>query len=218
MFEFEDACEMLFPCLCTVGGASTDVVGHRYGQGCFVGRDYVLTAAHVADAPAREHEQLTVMHYAGAWSCDVVLCNPVADIAVLRLGDQRASNRAGRSLPNSFPKLLGERMRYGKAVGYFSRLHREDQPGGTSHTYFAAGHLSFMVHEPSFRWGLSAGFAEEGFSGSPVFSTAGKVLGVVTSLFRVAQPSFERVPQLVSVPLVSPLYKVADEFAAFLGT
>jgi hypothetical protein len=201
---FQKACDLIYPCLCNVGGFSPPDNGRMFGMGCLIGTNLAITAKHVDDAGIRECGHAAVCTSAGLWASRTIFESEERDIALLKMENRVGDGKEGKALPNSFPGLGGVRFTYGLSVGYFGHLHRKDRFGkNTLHTCFAAASLSFLTRDV-LRWALSAGFAEEGFSGSPVFSREGLLVGVLTEIMRIAQPGEVKMPQLVTVPLISP--------------
>jgi hypothetical protein len=202
---FQKACSLIFPCVCNVGGCSSSGKAKLFGMGCLLGGEYAITAWHVVKRGMEGGRQAAVAANAGLWKCRVIYKSSDQDIALLQMEHKVAPGIDGADIPKDFPPLGGSRLTFGLSVGYFGRLHRDDPLGKpTSHTFFASGSLSFMKHDP-LRWALSAGFAEEGFSGSPVFATEGHLVGVLTELMPLAEPTPGRIAQLVSVPMMSPI-------------
>jgi hypothetical protein len=194
---FSDACRLYWSLKCHVGPAQT-----ARGLGCALTPRHVLTAKHVFGDDPRP----TVASSLGIWSCRVLREWPDADLAVL---EQRELLRpADMSEPKRYPEVSSKMPGLGQSLGYLAELHAPK-----ACTYFAQGHVAFFQkgEADELLFGLAGGLIQRGFSGGPVFTPAGQLVGVIVQSFQFVADLEHRA--VVSLPLFSPLARIAGELA-----
>ena len=209
---FQHACQLYWPCLCTVGGGDSPVEAKLYAKGCMISSTLATTAHHVVDTMARRYSWPVVVKHDGLHRCEIAQSWPEADIAVLRTVERLEA--AELSPPSTYPSEYGPTPTFGMSVGYFGTLVRRDGAGGdASATYFADASVCGLVRSSGevARWMLSRGFAEGGFSGSPVFRPDGAFTGIVIQSQCWVSETPEGAPYPVVVPVMSPLHPIAAD-------
>jgi len=97
------------------------------------------------------------------------------------------------------------------------RLLKEDgEPQGR--TYFGQGHVAYFESgaNDELLFALQGPTIEKGFSGGPVFSADGQLYGVLVQAVQHAPRLDERVLQINSMALFSPVGKLASEITKLI--
>ncbi|MBX6362215.1 MAG: trypsin-like peptidase domain-containing protein [Acidobacterium ailaaui] len=144
-----------------------DAMEHfNHGTGVYVGNGYVLTAAHVAQA-WNDRKVVEFHGHRGYWRVEMVWRDAVADIALLRVTEVPADVPAAR--------LYCGELRYAQPVtmiGFPIDLPISVSLGQIMSPYPHGDDQSIPAAIPT----------APGNSGSPVFDTEGRVVGVLSKL------------------------------------
>lgn len=209
---FQKACSVIEPCLVQVGGATPDGGANLHGTGCLLSALHVLTACHVVQEAKAKYGTIAISKYDGLFKAEVMASSSKADIAVLQTTDKLQD--ASLPKPTAWPDFQEDfKPRRGMSLGYLSFLRKND-PGGIPRTcvFFSGGHVAYLARDKQDnpRWTLDHGFSESGFSGSPVFTPDGTIVGVsvITLLMGTV---IEGLPSVsMSFPQFSTIIKVGE--------
>lgn len=201
---FTNACKLFWNLTCNVGGGSRRQSGQVHGLGCAISDRHVLTAQHVYSQHG--YEWLIVIYAEGVWRCRIVKEWRNHDIALIE--KEKLIKEAPLDHPNAFPELYTSMPSWGQSLGYLAWLTTR-KPQGKDHsvTYFGQGHVAFfeLEGEEAPLFALAGGTVQKGFSGGPVFTSKGHLVGIIVRSFQFVADLNHPVPQIVSMPLVSPI-------------
>ena len=211
---FEQAAARYFRLWTFVGRVERQQSAKVFGLGCHLAPGLVLTAAHVY-AGAGEP---TVSINGGLWACSVAAEWPDRDIAVLRAERKLQSLGSDDTAP-PYPQLAADLPRVGMQLGCMAWLKLLDPNGETrGRTYFGQGHIAYFDRGASgeLLFAMQGPTIEKGFSGGPVFSSDGQLYGVLVQAVQHAPNLSERVLQINSMALLSPVGRVAADISKLI--
>ena len=211
---FEQAASRYFRLWTFVGRADGQQGPKVFGLGCHLAPGLVLTAAHVygnsKEPTAGVNDDLWVCSIAAAW--------PDRDLAVLR-AERRLRSFGNDHTPPSYPELSSDLPRVGMQLGCMAWLDLNG-PGGESRgrTYFGQGHVAFFEQgaHGELLFAMQGPTIEKGFSGGPVFSADGRLYGVLVQAVQHAPRLSDRVLQVNSMALLSPIGKIAADISRLI--
>jgi hypothetical protein len=210
---FTKACSQYWDLQCYVGVGSLSSQGSVDGIGCLLAPDIIITARHIFNNTRQLNKWPVVAKFDGAFKCSIIYESKAHDIALLKTVE-KVDNLEHRK-PSKYPVVSTKRPSLGNTAGYLSRLYTYKQTGGTdSYSYFSQGCISFMhpgdADNISF-YGLTGGIIQRGFSGSPVITADGKLIGIIVQSLRLVTDSKDIHGSVTYVPVMSPLDLISKE-------
>lgn len=209
---FERSAQLYFEAICSVGAGKNDVESVISGTGCQLSDTYVLTARHVWADKVADFEWPVIHRYDGLWRCESAWESVPLDTLLLRVTDRLVADT--KSPPKVFPALASSAARLGMPVAYVSYLrlkhsgddydlHRCFCPSAIAYWDLAGGTGRVRV-------ALSPAVVQEAFSGAPVFTRRGELLGIIVERCRWMEPP-NGAPSFYTIPLMSPVDSLRDE-------
>ncbi len=216
---FKDACHQYWDLRCEIGGGSKDIAGKLFGKGCLLTPDVILTARHVFSSVARNYDWPVVLKHDGLFKCDVIYDSKDSDICIYHAAI-KLRDVVEMDTPRSFPTLYSQKPFLGLQVGYFGTLRSEDEKGEErAMTSFSAAFISFMVPDSKpIRFGLNGGVIQRGFSGSPVFTAKGDLVGVIVQSMKYCTDYDQPLGSVHTFSIISPIMNYHDEIAKSMIT
>lgn len=212
---FQDAVQQLKPHYEFLGW--TDLATRKQilaGVGVFVSSNVFLTVNHLI----KSRDASGFVLYQGGQMRKATVCfsDEQSDFAILNAGETVEVIAKGCEIDpekHPFPTFRKSFPRAGMSVGYLSRFSRRDERGkDRSYTMFTVSHISYHLHdEPGNFIALCPAFAEPGFSGSPVFTSARELVGLISQGMEFRRQS--KMFDVTTVPLVTPIYPHFDAIA-----
>ena len=177
------------------------------GLGCLLSSRHVLTAHHVYAGVGEP----TALAPGGVWRCRAIAEWPDLDLGVLQTVDLLKPSDV--LVPTVFPAFDGNMPGLGQSLGFLAWL----TSGRHRVTYFGQGHVAFFEprERKALRFALAGAAVQRGFSGGPVYTPAGQLVGILVECFQFAA-NLEH-PALVSMPMFSPVAPVADELRKIIS-
>jgi hypothetical protein len=81
-------------------------------------------------------------------------------------------------------------------------------------TSFSAAYISFRVPDSKpIRFGLNGGVIQRGFSGSPVFTAKGELVGVIVQSMKYCADYDQPLGSIHTFSIISPIMNYHDEIA-----
>lgn len=216
---FENAVSKYSQWSCPIGGGTPEVIGKLHGMGCVIDDLHILTAFHCWSSISGKYDWPVVLRREGILKCEVVFNSITDDIIVLRC-IERLDNRTMGTFKD-FPQFSPKHMLLGSSVGFMSRLELHDSFSEcTTHSHFANGTVSMMLPNPDnggVQYTISSTVVQKGFSGSAVFRTDGKIVGVVVQMMSFAADITERNSHIFVLPVVAPIKPLIEEIASAIA-
>jgi hypothetical protein len=149
-----------------------------------------------------------VLKFDGVFKCRVEFRAPHLDLLFLRTTDRLSDGAL--DAPDSYPLVFQELPLLGTAVGFLSTI--EIPSNGTEPErmdVFSATSVAALDRDP-LRLILSGGLIQKGASGGPVFKPDGQLVGILTNIWQFPLALGRQLPQIITVPLASPVYPVRE--------
>jgi S1-C subfamily serine protease len=212
---FADAARLFWQLKCQAGHGPSVAATRIYGFGCQVSARHVLTALHVVnEADPR------VLLDDGLWNCDVVGDWPARDLALLRVTSVAKPVGSSTVKPQRFPQLSERQPSIGETLGYLASLSLNDESGSSSgHTYFGQGHVAFFSQNRSRElvFAMAGGAIQKGFSGGPVFTPTGDLVGVLVEALEYVPDLSHPFRSASAVAILAPIGPIAKAIADIIS-
>ena len=212
-----DACRLYGGLNCQVGGGSPTTKGKLHGMGCLISPCHVLTALHTLTQTEILYEWPVVFKHDGLYRCEITLESKEYDVTMLQTTEKL--DDADFAPPEGYPSILPSKPFLGLSVGYIAALHLHKPDGeDTRHTCFSQAFVSMLLREggEGERYALSGGIMQPGFSGGPVFTAEGKLVGIVVKSIQFAADAKHPTLSVYTLPVMTSLYPLKDRIEQHL--
>jgi hypothetical protein len=221
---FEVAAKKHYRWKCGVGGGTDANDGGSYGMGCVLDSRHVLTARHCWSGISNKYSWPIALRTDGLFRCEVIFESIPHDILILRSTNKIVMGPGAESTLRSFaeyPVLSKKQIFLGSSVGFMSNLQLYKSADDTElHPHFAAGFVSMILPErngKALRFALSSTVIQSGFSGSPVFTTDGSIVGVVVERQSFRADYADVTAPIYTLPVISPICHLAHEIESAMS-
>lgn len=208
---FSEAVKLISPCFKPIMSGKGASSG---GGGCvYVSSDVVVTANHIVE----NESEIMVVGEKGFYAASVVWSSHEHDFAILKRGALIEAIRNASS-PSKFPPAISNSPEIGTSVGYLGTLSRRTHEGKEkSPNVFVSSHISFQDLQSAGKFiALEPTFFEQGFSGGPVFTKDGHIVGVISKSFDIKRNCGAK--DDVCFPMIAPIHYHLSELNDAINT
>jgi hypothetical protein len=212
---YSKACSIYDYLVCRIGFNSKQDDNFDFkGLGCLLDNKYIITAAHVINSLNKSNLS-AVCKYDGIYRFDVIYYSSEYDISILKTVEKIYALDTTKKV--SEPIAIYKNIpSVGLSVGYMGHfIYNEVFNEKTSTICFSQAYISFRdctsYSKTSLFLGLSGGITQQGFSGGPVFTINGELVGVMSKLAPYIFDYDNPLKPLNSIPIITSLYPVYSE-------
>ena len=215
---FQKACQIFWDVNCQVGGGKNQKQG-LHGMGCEVSPLHILTARHVWEETSAQYDYPIVMKHDGIFRSEVAFESADHDLLLLKC--KKKISDCNFQKPQSYPKIFGKSLSLGVSVGYITALHLPQPSGDTSrHTCFSSTSVSFDFKDAKTQTRLivlGGGIMQKGFSGGPVFTVDGSLVGIIVQSLQFATDCGHFSATSYTLPVMSPLFPFKSKIESLIS-